>query len=159
MTKKKEPLQLKPDELEVGLDRYRKDKRRPPGWAFDFGPWIVVGGCVLVVVMSMLFWRRKAEQDPNVLAQSAALSVGVPMKVWAEGSTTQLKSVKVSVANTGAGAAADVVVVASLRGRQYTLSGASRIESGTSEIFAGSVEGTLKPGDEVSIVASCGNCP
>jgi len=154
---KKEPLQLKQEELEVGLERYRKDKNRPPGWAFEYGPWIVIGLVAALLLLPMIFMGGGGN-DSQAPTSYAVLVPGMPMKVWAEGSTTQLRSVKVSVANSGVVAARGVVVTAIIRGREFNLPGVSVIESGRSEAFSGPVDTPFKQGDELVIKAICATC-
>ncbi len=154
--KHKEPLQLKEDTLEVGLERYRKADRNRASWLLLNAPWILIGALVLIVVGPL--WLMGGGSDSPPGTPSARLKAGEPTMVWVEGSTSQLRSVRVSVANTSAVNATGVKVVALIRGKSFDLAGPDLITSGEGEVFSGPAETVFRSGDAVEIVPSCSNC-
>jgi hypothetical protein len=156
--KHKEPLRLKEDTLEVGLERYRKGDRNRNSWFVVNAPWIAIGALVLVAIGPLWLMRGFFSPMPDAAAPVARLTVGAPTLVWVEGSSSQLQSVRVSVANSGAVHASGVKIVARIRGRNFVLAGPDTIDSGDGEVFSGITDTVYRSGDAIDVTASCSNC-
>ena len=158
--RQKEPLQLKEDTLEVGLDRYRKSSKSLPAWILDRGPAAVIGGLLLIVLGPLCilkgYFGPGSEPPPGPNARLTLVSE--PMKVWAEGSDKQIKSVSVQVANSGPVQAKNVSVIVAIRDKEFQLRGPTTIPSGKTESFEGEAQINMRSGDAVAVGATCSNC-
>jgi hypothetical protein len=154
----KEPQRLKEDLLEVGLERHRKATKGLPVWLTEYGGWLLICLVALVVIGPLWLMRDAFDIKPMPVAPAVQLTVGEPTLAWLEGSISELRSVKVSVANSSAVDAQGVRVVAVIREQAVVLSGPQRIQSGSSAVFAGAVAITFRSGDPFRIDASCINC-
>lgn len=156
--RQKEPQRLKEDLLEVGLERHRKATKGLPVWLTEYGAWLLI--CLLALVIFGPLWLMGGGPGakPMPTAPVAQLIVGEPTLVWSEGSMSQLRSVKVSVANPSAVDAQEVRIVAVIREKGFILAGPGKIQSGKRAVFSGAVATTFMSGDPFRIDASCGNC-
>jgi hypothetical protein len=159
-SKQKEPLQLKRDPLEVGLERYRRPTNSLPAWVLDRGPAAVIGVLLLIVLGPL--WALKGYfgigEQPAVGPTARLTVVSEPLKVWAQGSERQLQSVRVTVANSGQSQADNVNVVVRIRDKEFPLSGPATVPSGKSEVFEGETEMSMRGGDALEVSATCSNC-
>jgi hypothetical protein len=148
------------EKLGVGLARHEKPE---PGqlqrWFVEFGGW-VFALLLLTVVLVALYRVSGRESAIGMTSQgSASLTViGAPKKVWAEGSSTKIQSVQVRVGNQGQSRADNVRVVVASGGGRSQLTGSAQIESGKTELFAGSVDLMLRPGQDLQVILECANC-
>jgi hypothetical protein len=158
MKKQKEPLQLKEDTLEVGLDRHRRRDRDRSSWFSERAPVIFIVLFFVGVVGPFWLMRGWFDSAPPQSGPRPRLVAGEPTLVWAEGSASQLRSVRVSVVNTGSVNATGVKVWALLRGKRFSLSGPDVIDAGDGEVFSGVVDAVFRSGENAEIAATCANC-
>lgn len=157
--RKKDKLQRIEEPLEVGLERHRRSRRQLPTWFVEHVALIVLGTFFVLVVLPFVIFGGGSGSAPKPVQDATKLVVrGNPSKVFAEGSSTELQSVKVVVGNVGAHPAREVRVVVSMGEKAFVLNGAAQIESGKSESFAGNVAGAVKAGADLQVSVTCANC-
>jgi hypothetical protein len=157
--RKKEKIQRVEEPLEVGLDRYRRPRNRLPAWVIERAALIVLGSFFVFVVLPFVIFGGRFGSAPTSAQDVTRLVVrGAPSKVWTEGSSTELQSVKVVVGNIGGNLARDVRVTVSKGGKVFVLTGATQIESGKSEAFSGNVTGIVKADADLQVSVTCVNC-
>jgi hypothetical protein len=157
--RRKDKLQRIEEPLEVGLDRYKRSRTQLPTWFVEHTALIVLGAFFVLVVLPFVIFGSRFGSTPQPIRDATRLVIrGAPNKVFAEGSSTELQSVKVVVGNVGAHSAREVKVVISMGEKAFVLTGAAQIESGRSESFAGNVAGAVKAGTDLQVSVTCANC-
>lgn len=145
--------------MHVGLNRNRKRKGLElPPWLEEYGGWIAVAIVVFAFIVPIqmlgLFDRPKETKS------TAAIRVAsVPVKSWAEGSSTRIESISVDIENLGPESAREVAVQGVVRGSAFSLAGPVTIEPGKRERFVGMPSLNIMSEDQVTLRLSCANCP
>ena len=157
-----EIIERKEEVLEVGLERYAKPTSRVPSWLVNYGVWIFVAIVGLIVVLPFSVFGSRSifgGSAPTPQGPPAQLSIiSGPSKIWMEGSRSKLKSVQVKVGNRSSGDAADVEIIASVRGELFRLEGPISLPSGKVAQYAGPVEVSIGENDSVNLFLRCANC-
>ena len=145
--------------MQVGLRRNKKPQGlRLPSWLEEYGGWMVV---LLVIVAFIIPIQMLGVFDrPKETKPTAEIRVvGVPVKSWAEGSSTRIESIAVEVENLGPELAKGVTVEGVVRGTAFRLAGPVTVEPGKRERFMGAPNLNIMSEDPVTLRLSCANCP
>jgi hypothetical protein len=82
-----------------------------------------------------------------------------PRRVYAEGSSTRVKSIEVKVVNRGEVPAEEISVFGEVRGSRFPLRGPLSLAVGASGTYIGDVTVSLSADDQVRTVLLCQTCP
>jgi hypothetical protein len=144
--------------MEVGLSRHNKRKARElPVWLEEYGSWLLIAAIVIVLSLGAILVTFFAAPPPPPPSAQLVISYG-PVKVWGEGSGTRLSSVSVKVRNVASIQAEGVAIALAIPGRSFPLAGPTVLAAGVEGEFSSSINVTLAPTDQASIVMQCGNC-
>ncbi len=155
----KRPTGPSRDPLSVGLGRHRRQgERRLPPWLEEYGVWIAIAVVVIAFVVPVQMLGI-FDQKEAVKPTAALRAVSVPIKSWAEGSSTKIESIAVDVENVGPEEARQVTVSGVVRGTSFPLTGPAVLEAGQRGRFIGKTALNVMSEDEVSVGLSCANCP
>jgi hypothetical protein len=155
------PRQLPKEEVfEVGLAHKRKPKPAKNSWLIEHAGWLV--GLAILVLFLVPFGILKVHKRGDLATLTPdAPRLGVvfgPIKIYAEGSETQLREVQVKVGNSGSSVAEGVWVLAVTPNKSTPLTGAKSLEPGKAEVYRGFVEDKLIPGQDIVIKLGCNTC-
>jgi hypothetical protein len=137
----------------VGLARYQRRRSLIPPWLEERFGTIIVSAAVLSVILWALFHTSKV----NVPTAHLLIASG-PTRIWLENESHELRSIQMSIRNTGSVDAQGVIVTLSIADKSYQLSGPTSLAAGEIGTYEGIHEAFVTAPDPLEAAATCQNC-